>query len=213
MNNVRNIWAMIPWMGWSTCFFFLFFFPFYFFSFFLFLNDFQADLTQWSFCQSWDLGRMADLSSWKNPGKLQAIHIKQSNFLEGGWSANSVPLLQAILFSLSFYLALTKLLVIIDIFIQNKILLLYRFLSFLTIYRSAKSQPSLSTSQLQHNQPSRVCTHTLEFLLRKLWVFGLSTKSPLIYWLCSLFITRPDIQGFQKIFKQYFNIWNGYSRK
>ena len=42
----------------------------------IFGNDLQADLAQWSFCQSWDLGRMAYLSSWKNPGKLQAVHKK-----------------------------------------------------------------------------------------------------------------------------------------
>lgn len=69
----------------------------------IFGNDLQADLAQWSFCQSWDLGRMAYLSSWKNPGKLQAVHKKQSNMFEGVWSANSVPRLQAILLSLSFY--------------------------------------------------------------------------------------------------------------
>lgn len=42
----------------------------------IFGNDLQAGLAQWSFCQSWDLGRMAYLSSWKNPGKLQAVHKK-----------------------------------------------------------------------------------------------------------------------------------------
>lgn len=196
-------------MLWSTCYDF-----FLCFVFFSFCGWFQADWSRWSFCQSWDLGRMAPLPA------------------EGSWQTTSCPhkakqpsggdgVLTLCHFCKQFcsachLLALTKLLVIIDIFIQNKILLLYRFLSFLTIYRSAKSQPSLYTfphAQLQHNQPPRVCTHTLQFWLRKLWVFGLSTKSPLIYWLCSLFITRPDIQGSQKIFKQYFNIWNGYSRK
>lgn len=67
---------------------------------------------------------------------------KQSNMFEGVRSANSVPLLQAILLSL-ILLALTKLLVIIDVFIQNKILLLYRFLSFDYIQKCKKSTFSL----------------------------------------------------------------------
>lgn len=68
----------------------------------IFGNDLQADLAQWSLSvvRSW---KMTYLSSWKYPGKLQAVHKKQSNMFEGVWSANSVPLLQAILLSLSFY--------------------------------------------------------------------------------------------------------------
>lgn len=134
------------------------------------------------FCQSWDLGRMANLSSWKILANYKLSTKKQSNVSEG------YGVLICATFASNFAqsvisLALTKLLVIIDVFIQNKILLLYRFLSFDYIQKCKKSTFLSRLSNMLNCSiiNPQEFAHTLKFSLRKLWVFGLSTKSPLFY--------------------------------
>lgn len=83
------------------------------------------------------------------PGKLRAADKKSKAtfffivfFCWFFWENLRVPsrFSQAVLFSLTIFslISLTKFLIFIDIFIQNKISILYTILSFLTMYRSAK---------------------------------------------------------------------------
>lgn len=154
------------------------------------------------FCQSWDLGRMANLSSWKILANYKLSTKKAKQRVWRVWSAKSVPLSEAILLSLSSHLALTKLLVIIDVFIQNKILLLYRFLSFDYIQKCKKSTFLSRLSNMLNCSiiNPQEFAHTLKFSLRKLWVFGLSTKSPLFYLLImQLIYNKAWYSGISKI--------------
>lgn len=128
---------------------------------------------QWSSGILGPVERLSVMRSWKDGLSFQLKKSWQTTscpqkakplFWEG-FGVLTLPLLQAILLSLSFFLlALTKLLVIIDVFIQNKISLLYRFLSFFFwLYTEVQKVNLLSSTfqhgKLQHNQPSRVCTH------------------------------------------------------
>lgn len=70
----------------------------------IFGNDLQADLAQWSFFVSHEISEGWHIfPAEKILANYKLSTIKQSNMFEGVWSANCVPLLQAILLSLSLY--------------------------------------------------------------------------------------------------------------